>query len=82
MPPLGAKQRAQLPDSAFAYIDSTGRPLDGGRSYRLTLPAGIPAKDFWSLVVYDTQTRSERGYSGVIQLRAYSSLGAWKPAAR
>jgi class 3 adenylate cyclase len=25
MPPLGAKQRAQLPDSAFAYIDSSGR---------------------------------------------------------
>ena len=24
-----------------------------------TLPAGIPAKDFWSLVLYDTQTRSE-----------------------
>jgi class 3 adenylate cyclase len=25
MPPLNAKQRAQLPDSAFAYIDSAGR---------------------------------------------------------
>ena len=25
MPPLGAKERAQLPDSAFAYIDSRGR---------------------------------------------------------
>jgi class 3 adenylate cyclase len=25
MPPLGAKERAQLPDSAFAYIDSKGR---------------------------------------------------------
>ena len=25
MPPLGAKERAQLPDSAFAYIDSQGR---------------------------------------------------------
>jgi class 3 adenylate cyclase len=25
MPPLGAKQRAQLPDRAFAYIDSRGR---------------------------------------------------------
>jgi class 3 adenylate cyclase len=25
MPPLTAKQRAQLPDSAFAYIDSSGR---------------------------------------------------------
>ena len=25
MPPLGARERAQLPDSAFAYIDSRGR---------------------------------------------------------
>ena len=25
MPPLGAKERALLPDSAFAYIDSKGR---------------------------------------------------------
>ncbi len=25
MPPLGVKERAQLPDSAFAYIDSRGR---------------------------------------------------------
>src|SRR5438445_8243990 len=25
MPPLSAKDRAQLPDSAFAYIDSQGR---------------------------------------------------------
>jgi class 3 adenylate cyclase len=25
MPPLGAQERAQLPDSAFAYIDSRGR---------------------------------------------------------
>jgi class 3 adenylate cyclase len=25
MPPLGAKERAQLPDRAFAYIDSTGK---------------------------------------------------------
>ena len=27
MPPLGAKERAALPNSAFAYIDSTGRRL-------------------------------------------------------
>src|SRR5881392_1903279 len=25
MPPLGAKERAELPDSAFAYIDSRGK---------------------------------------------------------
>jgi hypothetical protein len=32
--------------------------LDGGQNYRLRLPAGIPAKNFWSVTVYDTETRS------------------------
>jgi hypothetical protein len=46
--------------SAYAYtaVDSTGVWLDGGRTYRLRLPAGIPAKNFWSVDLYDTQTRS------------------------
>lgn len=46
--------------SAYAYtaMDSTGAWLDGGRSYRLHLPTGIPAKNFWSIDLYDTQTRS------------------------
>jgi hypothetical protein len=39
-------------------VDSDGNYLDGSRSYSLTLPAGIPAKDFWSFVNYDPQTRS------------------------
>jgi hypothetical protein len=43
---------------AFAATDSRGRYLDGGRAYRLSLPKDIPAKDFWSVVVYDPQTRS------------------------
>ena len=38
--------------------DSEGRYLDGGKTYKVTLPAPIPAKDFWSFVVYDNQTRS------------------------
>ncbi len=25
----------------------------------MTIPANVPAKDFWSVVVYDPQTRSE-----------------------
>jgi hypothetical protein len=41
-----------------AYKDSSGAYLDGGQNYRLTLPAGIPAKDFWSVTVYDAKTRS------------------------
>jgi hypothetical protein len=40
------------------YKDASGAYLDGGQSYRLRLPAGIPAKDFWSVTVYDAETRS------------------------
>jgi len=39
--------------------DSNGDTLYGDKNYKLVLPKGIPAKDFWSLVAYDTQTRSE-----------------------
>jgi hypothetical protein len=38
--------------------DSTGAHLDGGKSYELRLPAKIPAKNFWSVVVYDALSRS------------------------
>lgn len=46
--------------SAYAYTahDSHGRYLDGGRTYRVTLPAPIPAAQFWSFVVYSGQHRS------------------------
>jgi hypothetical protein len=43
---------------AIAAHDTEGRYLDGGKTYKVTLPAPIPAKDFWSFVVYDNQTRS------------------------
>ena len=43
---------------AVACRDATGRYLDGALSYCLHLPPDIPAKDFWSLLVYDPQTRS------------------------
>ena len=43
---------------AFTARDATGAWLDGGRNYTLTLPAGIPAKTFWAIDIYDPQTRS------------------------
>jgi hypothetical protein len=43
---------------AIAFRDATGQYLDGGKTYRLHLPAGIPARDFWSVQVHDPQTRS------------------------
>jgi hypothetical protein len=41
-----------------AYKDASGTYLDGSQNYQLRLPAGIPAKDFWSVTVYETETRS------------------------
>lgn len=41
-----------------ANVDANGDPFDGSRTYRMVLPAGIPAATFWSTTVYDNQTRS------------------------
>ena len=43
---------------SMATVDAGGNPLDGSKNYRLYLPPDVPAKDFWSVVVYDNQTRS------------------------
>ena len=43
---------------AIAYLDKDGNALDGSRTYRIHLPANVPAKDFWSFTLYDNQTRS------------------------
>lgn len=40
------------------FYDAKGEPFDGARTYKVTLPKGIPAAKFWSLTVYDNQTRS------------------------
>ena len=42
----------------FTPRDATGAYLMGEKSYRLHLPPKIPIKAFWSVVVYDAQSRS------------------------
>jgi hypothetical protein len=43
----------------FCARDSSGAFLDGGGSYRLRVPLPVPQKLFWSITVYDAETRSE-----------------------
>jgi len=48
------------PSSAYlgAYKDKAGHWLDGGTSYRLHVPPNPPIQLFWSVTVYDVDTRS------------------------
>jgi hypothetical protein len=52
----------RLPGVGSQYLiamrDSEGEFLDGDRNYRLTLPPDIPESRFWSVMLYDRQTRS------------------------
>ncbi|UXP31017.1 DUF1254 domain-containing protein [Reichenbachiella agarivorans] len=43
---------------ALGVLDSKGNYLDGSKKYTLNIPANVPAKNFWSIVMYDPQTRS------------------------
>jgi len=48
------------PSSAYlgAYKDNAGEWLDGGNSYRLRVPPNPPIKLFWSVTLYDIDTRA------------------------
>ena len=38
--------------------DKAGSPLDGAKSYRLTVPANAPVRQYWSATVYDRRTHA------------------------
>jgi hypothetical protein len=41
-----------------AYKDKDGDWLDGGRNYKLQVPADAPAETFWSVTAYEVSTRT------------------------
>jgi hypothetical protein len=43
---------------AWGYLDADGNHLDGSKTYKLNIPGDAPALKFWSVCVYDPQTRS------------------------
>ncbi len=47
---------------ATYYLDiaetADGEWLDGGRNYKLVMPANVPVRDFWAITTYDLETAS------------------------
>jgi hypothetical protein len=40
----------------MAMGDTTGAPLEAGKTYRVTVPPDMPVQQFWSLTIYDHAT--------------------------
>ncbi len=57
-PAMAAKMVGIGSQYLAGYRDSNGEFLMGENTYKLHLPAGIPAKDFWSVTLYHPDTRS------------------------
>jgi len=57
-PAMTAPKVGQGSVYGIAAQDVNGDYLDGGKTYSVTLPGPVPAKDFWSFMVYDSQHRS------------------------
>ncbi len=42
----------------WTFVDADKHYFDGSKTYKVTLPPSIPAGKFWSLTLYDNQSRS------------------------
>ncbi|HWC19086.1 MAG TPA: DUF1254 domain-containing protein [Terriglobales bacterium] len=66
---------SQIPGKGAKYMmgftDSNGAPLVGENTYRLNLPANVPAANFWSITLYESENAS-----GLANGQPFPSLGS------
>ena len=58
-PAMMEKHVGQGSQYLWAYRDADGDFLDGAKLYTLRVPPNVPIKNFWSVLVYDSLSRSE-----------------------
>ena len=58
-PAMMAKNVGAGSQYLWTYRDADGDFLDGASAYRLHVPSTVPINNFWSVVVYDSLSRSE-----------------------
>ncbi|MNJ60630.1 hypothetical protein D3C77_563770 [compost metagenome] len=56
-----------------SYQTDRGERLDGSHTYKLTIPANAPARDFWAVDVYDAQTAGFIREAKVVGLDSYNA---------
>jgi len=55
-----------------AVADSAGKPFSGDKTYKLRVPANVPAKQYWSATVYDWDTAGFIREAPVISLDSFN----------
>ena len=56
----------------FTFLDSGGERLSGERRYSVHVPASVPAKQYWSMIVYDVNTAAFIREAPVVTLDSYN----------
>jgi hypothetical protein len=56
----------------FTFRDSRGERLSGDRTYTVHVPANVPAKQYWSMIVYAVDTAALIREAPVVTLDSYN----------
>jgi hypothetical protein len=56
----------------FTFRDSRGERLSGERTYTVNIPANVPAKQYWSMIVYAVDTAALIREAPVVTLDSYN----------